>query len=256
MSQAISFDDLVSDRKTYPDDTKLTLSDGTEVTLGQIRGGYMKDADYRRKTSDLARMREEFDRERAEKEAALLEAEARLQELARQIITANPASTSEDVSAALAQDPVAQKLAAKIEQLESALKPMAEALVTLDQRLKQGAMEYMVDQHRKALAYLKSKDPELDEAELVRYAKANGIARLDYAYKLMKHDELIAAERKKAAEEAEKRAYEKAKRELSAPTIPVRRTPSAAPDAPKSLDEAFERALRDEEVIGPLLQQA
>lgn len=248
-----TFDDLIADKKTYPDDTKITMADGVEVTLGTLRGGFMKDADYRRKTADLSRQREEFTRERTEKEAALQEAEARLQELARQVVGANPHATRDEVADILAQDPVAQKLVSRIEQQETVLKTLAEAVVNMDNRLKQSAMQQYVTQHRKALEHLKKQDPDLNEDDLINFAKTRQIPRLDDAYRLMKHDDLLAAERKKAAEEAEKRAYEKAKRELTAPQIPVRRAPQVAPDAPKSLDEALDRAMRDEEVVGPLL---
>lgn len=248
-----TFDELIADKKTYPDETKVTLADGVEVTLGQIRGGYMKDADYRRKTADLARQREEYERDRAERELALQDAEARLQELAKQLVGTYPEKTRDEIADIMSQDPVAQRLVSRIEQLEGAFQPLAEAILRLDAQLKNDAMASMVNQHRRALAYLKQHDPDLDEAELIRFAKARQIPRLDDAYRLMNHDNLLAAERKKAAEEAEKRAYEKAKRELATPQIPVRRVAQTAPDAPKSLDEALDRALRDEEVVGPLL---
>jgi hypothetical protein len=248
-----TFDELIADKKTYPDDTKVTMADGVEVTLGHLRGGYLKDADYRRKTADLARQREEFDRDRTEREQALQDAETRLQELAKQVVGAHPEKTRDEVADILAQDPVAQRLVARLEQLEGAFKPLAEAVVSLDNRLKQDAMANMVNQHRRALAYLKEKDSELNEEELIRYAKSRQIPRLDDAYRLMKHDDLLAAERKKATEEADKKGYERAKRELSAPQIPVRRLTQSAPDAPKNLDEALDRAVRDEEVVGPLM---
>lgn len=248
-----TFDELIADKKTYPDDTKITMADGVEVTLGHMRGGFMKDADYRRKTADLARHREEFDRDRTEREHALQDAETRLQELAKQVVGHNPTATRDDVADILAQDPVAQRLVNRIEQLEGAFKPLAEAIVSMDKRFKDDAMANMVTQHRRALAYLKQQDPNLDETELVNFAKTRQIPRLDDAYRLMKHDDLLGAERKKAAEEADKKGYERAKREAAAPQIPVRRAPQSAPDAPKSLDEALERAVRDEEVVGPLL---
>lgn len=248
-----TFDQLIEDKKSYPDDTKITMADGVEVTLGQLRGGFMKDADYRRKTSDLARQREEFERDRVEREHALQDAEARLQELAKQVVGAHPGATRDEVADILAQDPVAQRLIQRIEQQDGVLKQLVEAVVSMDKRFKEGAMEYMANQHRRVLAHLKQQDPDLDEAELVRFAKERGIPRLDTAYREMNHDKILETERKKAAEEAEKKGYERAKRELATPTIPVRTAPRSAPDAPKTMDEALDRAMRDEEVIGPLL---
>lgn len=248
-----SFDELIADKKTYPDDTKITMADGVEVTLKDLRGGFMKDADYRRKTADLSRQREEFERDRSEREHALQDAESRLQELAKQVVGSHPHASRDEVADILAQDPVAQRLLQRMEQHEGVMKQMAEAITAMDGRFKQGAMEYMVNQHRRALANLKQKDPDLDEGELVRYAKERQIPRLDDAYRLMNHDRILETERKKAAEEAEKRTTERVKREMAAPQIPVRRAPALAPDAPKTMDEALERATRDEEVVGPLL---
>lgn len=248
-----TFDELIADKKTYPDDTKVTMADGVEVTLAHLRGGFMKDADYRRKTADLARHREEFDRDRTEREHALQDAETRLQELAKQVVGAHPKADRDEVADILAQDPVAQRLVTRIEQLEGAFKPLAEAIVNMDRRFKEDTMSNLVNQHRRALAYLKQQDPELNEEELINFAKTRQIPRLDDAHRLMNHDKTLAAERKKATDEADKKGYERAKRELSAPQIPVRRVSERAPDAPKNLDEALDRAVRDEEVVGPLL---
>src|SRR3546814_1271375 len=60
--------------------------------------------------------------------------------------------------------------------------------------------------------------------------------------------DVCSSDLKKASEEADKKGYKRAKREVSAPQIPVRRAPQLAPDAPKTMDEALDRAVRDEEV--------
>jgi hypothetical protein len=45
--------------KTETEETKVSLDDGTEVTIDELKSGYMKDSDYRQKTEALAREREQ-----------------------------------------------------------------------------------------------------------------------------------------------------------------------------------------------------
>lgn len=43
-----------------PDDELIELADGTKVTFAELTAGYMKDADYRRKTAEIAEMRRQY----------------------------------------------------------------------------------------------------------------------------------------------------------------------------------------------------
>lgn len=246
-------EDVIADKKTYPDETKITLAEGTEVTLGELRGGFMKDADYRQKTSTLARQREEFDQDYARRKAELADAEERLQELAKQVVQAKPEITRDEVAEVLERDPVARRLVGRIQQLEEALKPLASAVLGIDQRMKQGQLEYVAEQHRRALAWLKEQDPDLDENALVEFARKEYIPNLVHAHKVFKYEESLKKAREDAKAEGHKEGYDKAKKEVSAPVIPLRRPVVVSPDAPKTLDEAVQRASQDLEVMGPLL---
>ena len=243
--------EYLENRTAYPDSTTITLADGVETTLGDMRSGYMKDADYRKKTSDLADKRRAFDTERQEWEVARLDAEARLTELAKTLMTANPGMTRKDAEEELEDDPRAKKLNQKIAQLESKLGQYDDLIARHEQRLRGAEETYVADQHRRVIADLKSRDADLDVEELITYAKSHYIGRLDDAYKAMRHDTLVERAVKDATETARKEAYEKAKLELMQPVISPRRvvTSQLAENAPKSLDEAAEAAMQDPEIL-------
>ncbi len=249
-----TIEEVLADKKTYPDDLKITVADGVETTLGQLRGGYLRQADYTKKTTELARQREHLEQQWQQQSAALADAERRLQELAAYIVRANPGATRDEVSEYLQHDPVASRLYREALWQRQVLQTMGQALLDLDRRLMERDREAMADQHRRVLATLKQQDPDLDEEALVRFARDNFIPRLDHAYTLFKHDEILRRERERAAEEASKKAYEKAKLELSAPPIPLSpRTASPPPETPQTLDEAAQKATHDMDVIGPLI---
>lgn len=251
-----TLDEYISDKKTYPDETTVKLGDGVDVTLGQLRSGFMKDADYRQKTSALARQREEFDRDYNAKTQALVQAEQRLQELARETVRANPGVNRDEVAEQIADNPVAQRLMKQITELQSVVVPLAQAVVKLDQQQKSQQDAWGAEQHRRVLAHLKTKDPELDEQALIDHARTRLTPRLDVAYRDMTYEAAVAKAAKAAREEGIKEGAEKARAEAAAQMIPLRRTPTLAPDAPKTMEEAREAAYRDPEIIGALTARA
>jgi len=254
-----SLSDILADKTTFPDTMTITLADGAETTLGELRGGYLRQQDYTRKTQDLRRERDEFGRERAQFEQAKTEAEQQLASLASQVLTnqrtpQGPATPGlDDVDAILNQDPVARKLTeriamldTRIAELDKATKQQAELFATQQQ-------SQLVNQHRQMLTHLKAQDADLDEAALVRFARENGIPRLDFAYKLYTEDARTERIRKEASEQASKEAYERAKRELSQPVLPSRRSaPTLPEDAPRTFEEAAERARRDPDILSTI----
>lgn len=244
-----TLDELLINRDTYPDTTKITLAEGVETTLGDLRKNTMLERDYRQKTGKLADERRKFETERSEWESARLEAEAKLTDLARQLVTRNPEASRDEIDDILERDPVARKLMSKIESLETKIGERDKSLDEARQRIKLAEENYIADQHRRVLAYLKQTDPELDEVELVNFARANYIPRLDWAHRLMTEDRRTKTALDTARKEAHEEGYKKAKADLLQPTIPSRKTTVPAPDAPKTLDEAAEAALRDPEIL-------
>lgn len=254
----MTLDEILSNKEQFPDEQPIQLAEGVTVTLGQLRAGYLKDADYRRKTAALAEERRRFEAERAQHLAALQEAEVRLQQMATEVLqratAANRAPlTPAQAEQALDDDPRVAALRQEIEALKQrAVAPLAQAVAQLGQYLHQQQLAAYAQQHRMMLAALKQRDPDLDENALIEFAKANAIPRLDIAYMAMKKDELI----QKAKEEGKKEGFEAGKRAAAVPRIPVRR-PVATPEAtPKSINELVEQASQDQEVLGPLLGAA
>lgn len=247
--------EILDDRKGFPDDRKITLADGVETTIGELRGGYMKDSDYRQKTSKLAREREEFSTERARFEQDKQEAEARLAELIEKAVTPRAPLDQQQAEwqAYLERDPLARHLTKELSEVKSKLNAYESKTQEYEQRLYQQQQALLVDQHRRALAAIKSRDPELNEQELVEFAQHNAIPRLDLAYRLLTEDKRFKTEIDKVKETTHKEAYEKAKRDLSQPALPSRRVAPSVPEtAPKSFDEAADRALQDPEILATM----
>lgn len=250
-----TLNEILDNRKDFPDDRKITLADGVETTLGELRGGFMKDADYRQKTARVARERESLEAEREKFAADRKEAEEQLASLVERAVTqgAPRAQQVDEFEALLERDPLARRLHGQLKTLESKQAEYDKKFAEQEQRLKDQQQAFLVDQHRRALAALKSRDPELDEVQLVEFAKHNAIPRLDLAYRLYTEDKRFKGELDKAKESAVKEGYEKAKRELAQPQLPNRRVAPTLPEnAPKSFDEAADAALRDPEILSAM----
>lgn len=239
----------LNDRGTYPDTQKITLADGVETTLGELRGGYLMQADYTRKTTELSNYRRQLDQEKTEWDAARLEAEARLTELAKTLMATNPGMTREEAEDEIEADPRNKKLLSKLEQLEAKLAAYDEKLPAIERGLRGAQEAYVADKHRQALAEIKKQDPDVDVDELVNYARTHYIGRLDDAYRSYRHEALVDKAVKRATEEARKEAYEKAKQDLLQPLITPRRVVTPGPDAPKDFDGARDAALSDPEIL-------
>lgn len=246
-------DEIIANKKDYPDDQTISIG-GVEVTLGEIRGGYLKDADYRKKTTELSHQREEFYRDYAAKTAALAQAQKQLEALAQAAARQSPQSTTDEIEEEIHRNPIAQRLVGKIQELEQVLVPMAKALVAMDAQMKNAAVAATAQYHQRVLADIVTKDPSVKPEELVEYARTNQIPNLYLAYRDMTRDRAIEA----AKEEARKAALEEGKllgkKEAMAPIIPARHaTPKPPTEKILSLEEAAEAAKQDMDVMGPLL---
>lgn len=247
-----TLDDYLNDKQAYPDATTITLADGVETTLGQLRGGYLRDADYRRKTQALADERRRLDEEKAAHDSALTQARedlAKAAERAARGTSAEDLDEDTQIERLLRKDPAARKLMEKIDKLSAA----AEANEKRWQEAREAAQRNQAAQyqrfHEQTLAKLREKDPTLDRDALIDYARENGIARLDIAYRDMMRDKDIERAVKEAREEERAKAQEAAKR-TTQPLIPTRRVipPSLGKDDPKTFEEAAEAAQNDPEI--------
>jgi hypothetical protein len=217
----------------------------------------MMESDYRRKTTTLAESRKEFDRERQQFEAARLEAEQKLEEIAANVMKREPATTRDELAEALEANPVAKALAEQIKSLSSELSEIKKTTGAIGQEIVNSRQQAMVNEHRKALEKIKQEDPNISEADVIAYAKSNYVPRLDLAYKLMKYDDVIGKAAKEAAEKARQEGIEEGKRLAVAPTLPSRSRLIAPPlpeNAPKDFESAADAALKDPEIVGLLTE--
>jgi len=247
--------EIIANKKDYPDEQTVNVG-GEEVTLGELRSGFMKDSDYRQKTSTLAREREEFHRDYAAKAAALEETKRQLRELADQAAARAPRDSSEDdIETEIERNPIAKRLKGRLSEMEQVLVPMAKTLVAIDKQMKDAAMAATTDFHRRALMDIVSKDKNADPAQIIEYAKNARIPNLYTAYRDMTRDAAIES----AKEEGRKAGLEEGKvlgkKESLAPTLPLRQRAAVKDKDGKvlSLDDAVEAAKQDMDVMGPLL---
>lgn len=252
-----SLQELLGDRNSYPDDTKLTLAGGVETTLGEVRKGYMMESDYRRKTTTVAEQKRMLDSERQQFEAARLDAEQKLENLAASLLKREPNASRDELAEELEANPVAKALAGEIKKLNAEIAEIKRTTGEIGNEIVQSRQQAMVNEHRKVLADLKRQDPSLNEADLVAFAKANYVPRLDLAYKLLTADDKIAKAAKEAAEKARQEGIEEGKRLAVAPTLPSRArllAPEQSKDSPQDFDSAADAALKDPEIIGLLTE--
>ena len=254
-----TFQELLTDKTKYTNDTKVTLLDGAEVTLGDLRKGHMMESDYRKKTSEVAQTKRELDIREQEFAAARLQAQTQLEELASQVLKGKPGSTADEVDAELEANPLAKKLMGKIGEMTGKMAKLEEATTALMQGQQNFKTTMLVNEHRRVLAALKAKDSTLDEGELTEFAKTNYIPRLDLAEKVMNYDKNLAKARKEAADAARAEGVEEGKRQAISPTLPQKvryMAPNLPKDAPKTMDEAAVAAGQDPEILALLTQGA
>lgn len=248
-----TLDEIVANKEQYPDDITIDVK-GVQFRLGDLRGGYMKDADYRKKTTELATSRKQFEQSRLGFEQEREAAKAELDQIARGIFekAIQHGGTRTEAIQDVEDDPKIKALNDKIDALNKGIETITTNFKAVKDRLDSGERAFMADQHRRALMVIKQHDPEVDTDELVRYAHENHVARLDLAYRLYTEE----ARMKKAVEQAKKEGEKVGKETAlmdSQPTIPSARRFFRRDDAddkqPKNWDEAVGAASKDPEIV-------
>lgn len=243
-----SFADILND-KNRPDDQTITIDDA-QVTLGELRKGAMLQADYTRKTMSLSEERKKLERDRSEWDVARIEAESKLAEFVKEALNANPATTVDEVQEMINRDPVASKLSNEVAETRKQHTELMTAIKELKAEQDRTKLQRFEDQHRQVLRTLKEQDPELNEQELIDFAKAHYTPRLDVAYKAMTFDKRMNDAVKSAKEEGMKAGIEQGKREASQPLLTQRRVIVPPTDTtPKNFEEATFAATQDPEIL-------
>lgn len=212
-----------------------------EVPLDELLNGYQRQADYTRKTQELAQQRERLTALDTFEEYLRVDPEGALQRLATaygvNLGATQPEPTAQDYLDGVLgdeQDPVMQKLS----QLEAKLTAQEAAEAQRAEAARLAAIDAQIEG-------LEQSDPDLDGTALLKYAVDNHIGDLQAAYKAFKYEQMQEA----ASNAAELAAQQKRDAKRQAPPVEggsSRNTAvKAGPSKVASLDDAFERAMAD-----------
>lgn len=170
--------------------------DGEEqsVTLEELQSGYQRQADYTRKTQELASERQRLQQAEAIANALESDPAGTITALSTAFGVSDPLVAPESDDSWEDMDPTEQRIA----KIEAQMESQAAA-----------ARQQAID---KEVVGLKSKYGEFDERVLFRHALSNGIPNLDAAYAHMKFGEVSAS----AAQARADREVTESKREAPA----------------------------------------
>ena len=173
-SEDVSQDEEQSDVQEKPDSTEEQLhkvkvaGQEFDVTLDELRNGYQRDADYRRKTEELSNDRKNF---QSESEKQRLDYSQKLNELNQSLSVAqqdlNAEMNSADLDKLYDEDPTeAARVERKLKKKQDAL---SQSLQKAQAEQKQQFETFLQDQQRK----LVSKMPEFSDPAKASSLKAN-----------------------------------------------------------------------------------
>ena len=173
-SEDVSQDEEQSDVQEKPDSTEEQLhkvkvaGQEFDVTLDELRNGYQRDADYRRKTEELSNDRKNF---QSESEKQRLDYSQKLNELNQSLSVAqqdlNAEINSADLDKLYDEDPTeAARVERKLKKKQDAL---SQSLQKAQAEQKQQFETFLQDQQRK----LVSKMPEFSDPTKASNLKAN-----------------------------------------------------------------------------------
>ena len=228
-----TLEEIVANRQAYPDDTTWDVGGGVTVKLKDLRDTLIPKGEMTRMTQAAAEEKRQYQQK-------LQQYEAQMTEMARRATMPAPPSGTDPLQPYL-DDPTFGPLAKQ-------LREVAENQKAIMQQTRQHEQVWWAQQHLNTIEKLKSQDKDLDDQKiqgLIGFAKQHGLANLDHAYRLMTDDTRI----KRAADEAEKRGYDKAKAEPPPPPIPAGRVAATSPNAPKSFEEAKQAARAEPEIM-------
>lgn len=188
---------------------KVTVNGETfEVPLAELRNGYMRQADYTRKTQQVAADADTLRWARDMQEAFRVDPAGSVRYLQEQLGLSDESDPFEDI------DPEMRPLAAELWRTQ-------QQLVELQQKQEQVDQERVNASVRAELESMISKYPDFSAENVLPVALEHGL-RMEQAYKLWKADQLVAERdgqeqaRRKAEQAAEKREKaRKAARQVS-----------------------------------------
>lgn len=183
----------------------ITLADGSKVKLSEVeewKKGSMMEADYRRKTQELAQERRETQAQRELAEAQLQETTTFMEKLKGGEDKEGGKSLLSTLKEAGYEpsDPLYQMAALQEKKLGELSSKMDERFAQMDKEDERKINTEFEVQERKIL----EKDPTCNLDVLRGWAVERGYTDLEDAYYLMNREKIIEAEKAKATEEARK----------------------------------------------------
>lgn len=252
----MDWDEILGDSKTYSDEVKVSVN-GTELTLGQLRGKTVLKGDFTKRTQELSEEVKNHKNALAQHQQALAQREALLGQTQQQLAAAmarrgvDPAQAKTDDLQAFRDDPGFAPLIRLIDQQKTQIDRQEQMVGQLVNRVQQDEVAINAWRYQQHMDRLKEKDTSLDPSKLAEFTRdfySRGVD-IEAAHRLMTYDQRMKA----IADEAEKRGYEKAKAEPQAPPMPGgsrgRQAVNNAPALPKNMDERMAMMASDPAVI-------
>jgi len=247
--------EILTNREKYPDDRKIVLGDGEEVTVKQFRDALMPKSDFTKQTETWAKKEREL-QQTVEGLNGRLAAEIQAREAAAAASGKPPEKpaggyTEEDLLA----DPVLGPIVKRLNDATSSLKAH-------EDRIKMHEDTWMRNQYTAQLADIgkrhnarfnaDGKGQAFDQKAFLDYALSNQISNLEVAYQAFSRGDEVAA----SVKEAEARGVERGKQAAKVPVVPFGRR--SGPTRPEGLPEGKTLdTLTDEEVAAdPDMQRA
>lgn len=249
------------------DDTVLTLSDGTELTGKELREGYLRQADYTRKTQELAEQRREV-------ESKLDDLAASIEDNPVQWVT-EIVSGASDPTAALAQALVALNNAGKLDpefvktfgleapeltgkatqaQAEDRIarlerereeeRQAAEAKAARDAALAEYRSQWLEIVTDEGLTFGSPAEETAFKAELAAFAGQHQITDLRIAYAAMERQRERIAQREAQQKAKDEAAEQVARRKQQTSVMAQSQGGARPPKRPTSFDEAAAEAVQ------------
>src|SRR3990167_1173305 len=242
---------LYSDRKTYPDEMTIEVG-GDKISLKEWRNSLGLKSEFTRHTQELSAKQKQM-------ETILQQQQQREAQLQQQLAHAmqrqgvNPQHAQDDDLSAYRQDPAFGPLVKLIEQQQGTIGQLA-------QRMQMDEVAWNSHRYQQQLDDIRKEDQDADPQAIARYTQEIWQKGPDVklAHRLMNEEKRI----KKAAEEAEKRGYDRAKAEPPMPPQPGGRrgtTGHGQQELPKTADgrpDMDARMRMAAQEFGPAIQEA
>jgi hypothetical protein len=232
-------DAILRDRTKYPDDRKIVLADGEEITVKELRDSLLPKADFTRASEGWSRKERELTSSVEGLQAQLAEA---LKTKAPAEVARTPAGgySEEDLLGDPILGPIVRDLKAtrtRLTEHEERMKGHEEYVMTREYK---GQLASIASQHN-ARYNPDGTGKAFDQKAFLDYVVEKQTPNLDTAYSAWSRDDEI----ERVTRDAEARGEERGMKKAAVPNVPFgrRRAPLRDKDLPESLDKVTDEML-------------